>query len=299
MSMFRLLFISTALLPVFFSIYLALINPEKQVENLVLQSKLDEALACLEKSKKNVFLRNDPRIFLAAACVLRQKKEYKPALNELSKALDITQRFPLLWTFKGFACEHKLLADIYYQEALCYLELNDHETALGALDDALKIEIDPDALYQRALVLEYLGNLQGAESDLKMAIEKSIEPAKKELALHNRADYFIRQKQKDLAIIDYKAGLAQFECARAYCELGRLALQDSLYDQAIEYFSKSINKEETVNALRLRALTHTKIEEWKEAETDLDKALKLEPENALAKEERQNVHKMLELQKAK
>ncbi|MCW5822341.1 MAG: tetratricopeptide repeat protein [Cyanobacteria bacterium TGS_CYA1] len=299
MSMFRLLFISTALLPVFFSIYLALINPEKQVENLVLQSKLDEALACLEKSKKNVFLRNDPRIFLAAASVLRQKKEYKPALNELSKALDITQRFPLLWTFKGFACEHKLLADIYYQEALCYLELNDHETALGALDDALKIEIDSDALYQRALVLEYLGNLQGAESDLKMAIEKSIEPAKKELALHNRADYFIRQKQKDLAIIDYKAGLAQFECAQAYCELGRLALQDSLYDQAIEYFSKSINKEETVNALRLRALTHTKIEEWKEAETDLDKALKLEPENALAKEERQNVHKMLELQKAK
>lgn len=286
-------------MPIFFSIYLALINPEKQVENLVLQSKLDEALACLAQSKKNIFFQNDPRIFLIEASVLRQKKEYRQALHALEKALNITQRFPLLWTFKGFANEHKMLADIYYQEALCYLELNDQETALGALDDALKIEIDPDALYQRALVLEYLGNLQGAENDLKMAIEKSIEPAKKELALHNRADYFLRQRHKDLAIIDYKAGIAQFECAQAYCELGRLALQENLYDQAIEYFSKSINKEETVNALRLRALTHTKLEEWKEAETDLDKALKLEPQNALAKIERQNVHKVLESQKAK
>lgn len=295
MSMFRLLFISTALLPVFFSIYVALINPVKQVENLVLQSKLDEALSVLNQSQKNFFFKNDPRILLARAGVLRRKKLFKQALDNVQAAIKAVQDFPLLWTFRGFGVEHKLLADLYYEEALCYLELNDQETALKALDDSCKIEIDPEVLYQRALVLEYLGDFKAAEQDLKLAIEKSIEPVKKEIALHNRANYFIRQKQKDLAIIDYKAAIVQNECAEAYLELARLSLKDELYDQAIEYLSKSLDKEETISALRLRALAYTKKDEWNEAKSDLDKALKLEPNNNLVQKERDNVVKMLEL----
>jgi tetratricopeptide (TPR) repeat protein len=295
MSMFRLLFILSALLPIFFSIYLALINPEKQVENLVLQSKLDEAISVLDKAKQNPFLKNDPRILLVTASVLREKKDFKASLKEVQAALAIHKKYPLLWAYKSFGVERLLLSDIYYQEALCYLDLNDQETALKALDDSLNVEVDPQTLYQRALVLEYLGEYRDAEADLKLAIEKSIDPVKKELALHNRADYFLRQKKNDLATIDFKAALSQNECSEALFQLGRLALSSELYDQAIEYFNKSIEKEETVKALRLRALTHTKKEEWHEAKSDLDKALKLEPDNKLVQIERENVLKAIRL----
>ncbi len=295
MSMFRLLFISSALLPIFFSIYLALINPEKQVENLVLQSKLDEALKVLDKARQNPFLKNDPRILLVKASVLRQKKDFKASLDQVKAALAIHKKYPLLWAYKSFGVERLLLSDIYYQEALCYLDLNDQETALKALDDALSVEIDPETLYQRALVLEYLGNFRDAESDFKLAIEKTVDPVKKEVALHNRADYFLRQKKKDLATIDFKAALSQNECAEALFQLGRIALADEFYDQAIEYFDKSIAKEESVKAFRLRALTHTKKEEWQEAKSDLDKAIKLDPDNKLVQTERENVIKTLRL----
>jgi tetratricopeptide (TPR) repeat protein len=274
---------------------LALINPEKQVENLVLQSKLDEALKVLDKARQNPFLKNDPRILLVTAAVLRQKKDFKASLDEVKAALAIRKKYPLLWAYKSFGVEHLLLSDIYYQEALCYLDLNDQETALKALDDALSVEIDPQTLYQRALVLEYLGEFRDAESDFKLAIEKTVDPVKKEVALHNRADYFLRQKKKDLATIDLKAALSQNECAEALFQLGRIALGDELYDQAIEYFDKSIAKEESVKALRLRALTHTKKEEWQEAKSDLDKAIKLDPDNKLVQTERENVIKILKL----
>ena len=226
---------------------------------------------------------------------MRRKKQYKQALGDVQAALKKVQDFPLLWTYKGFGVQHKLLADCYYEEALCYLELNDQETALKALDDSCKIEIDPEVLYQRALVLEYLGDFKSAEEDLKLAIEKSIEPAKKEIALHNRANYFIRQEKKDLAIIDYKAAIVQSECAEAYIELARLSMNDELYDQAIEYLTKSLDKEETISALRLRALAYTKKDDWNEAKTDLDKALKLEPNNDLVQKELDNVVRMLQL----
>jgi tetratricopeptide (TPR) repeat protein len=274
---------------------LALINPEKQVENLVLQSKLDEAISVLDKAKQNPFLKNDPRILLVTASVLREKKDFKASLKEVQAALAIHKKYPLLWAYKSFGVERLLLSDIYYQEALCYLDLNDQETALKALDDSLNVEVDPQTLYQRALVLEYLGEYRDAEADLKLAIEKSIDPVKKELALHNRADYFLRQKKNDLATIDFKAALSQNECSEALFQLGRLALSSELYDQAIEYFNKSIEKEETVKALRLRALTHTKKEEWHEAKSDLDKALKLEPDNKLVQIERENVLKAIRL----
>ncbi|QQR58382.1 MAG: tetratricopeptide repeat protein [Candidatus Melainabacteria bacterium] len=282
-------------MPIFFSIYLALINPEKQVENLVLQSKLDEALKVLDRAKQNPFLKNDPRIILVTASVLRQKKDFKAALEQVKAALAIHKKFPFLWAYKSFGVERLLLSDIFYQEALCYIELNDQETALKALDDAINVEVDPETLYQRALVLEYLGEFRDAEADLKLAIEKAIDPVKKEVALHNRADYFLRQKKNDLAIIDFKAALSQNECADAFFQLGRLALQDELYDQAIEYLNKSIEKEESVKALRLRALTHIKKEEWQEAKSDLDKAIKLEPDNKLVQTERENVIKTLKL----
>jgi len=281
--------------PIFFSIYLALVNPEKQVENLVLQSKLDEALKVIDQSMKNPFFQNDPRILVIRASVLRQKKDYKGALDDIHKALRVHKKSPYLWEYKGFGVERKILADIFYQEALCYLQLEDQETALKALDDALSVEVDPETLYQRALVLEYLEQFSAAESDLKLAIEKSIEPSKKELALHNRADYFLRRKRNDFATIDFQAGIAQNECAIAYIQLGRISLGDELYDRAIDYFSKSIKMEESVQALRLRALAYIKKEEFEKAKSDLDKALKLEPENATVKKERENVLKTLQL----
>lgn len=249
----------------------------------------------LDKAMQNPLLKNDPRVLLVKASVLRQKKDFKASLKEVQAALAIHKKYPLLWAYKSFGVEHMLLSDIYYQEALCYIELNDQETALKALDDAISVEIDPETLYQRALVLEYLGEFRDAEADFKLAIEKTIDPVKKEVALHNRADYFLRQNKNDLATIDFKAALSQNECADALFQLGRLALSNELYDQASDYFNKSIEKEETVKALRLRALTHSKKEEWHEAKSDLDKALKLEPDNKLVQTERENVIKVLKL----
>lgn len=295
--MFRILFILSALLPLFLFICLILVNPIGLADKLAQQERYDDALNLLKIAKKNSFLSWDPRFYLTSAQIERRNKNAKQALSDLKAGLEITEKYPLLWQFKGILAEHTLVSDLRYEEALCLIETKDYEGALAALEAALKDGPDADILYQKALVCEYLGDFQAAESDLRKAIEVSIEPAKKENALHNRANYFLRQERNELAMIDLKAGLNQFKCAEAMNDLGKAYLADDQADNAIEWFSKSLDKEKTVIAFRLRALAYAKKQEWQKALDDLDRALKLEPQNEAARVDREMVIRGLQLHK--
>ncbi len=289
----RVSFILIALLPIFFAIFMFCINPLGEAQRLILEERFDDAIKLLDKAKKNPLLSLDPRIYIASASAKRQKKDIEGALSEIDIALEIRGKYPLLWGYKGFLVEHKILTDIRYEEALCEIEKSNYDLALVALDLALKEEIDPDILYQRALVHEYLENYREAEADFKLAIEKNLEASKKELAMHNRALYFIRRGQIDLAIIDLKAGTDQSFCSEAYCALATIYIQREEYDEAIRYLNKSLEKDKDSLSFRLRALAFTKKEEWQKALEDLDQVLKMEPENEAAKKDRQMVLKAL------
>lgn len=293
--MVRIVFILSALSPLLFSIYLILVNPLGVVDKLAEEERYDEALQLLQKSREIPFLKEDPRIYLASAEMKRRKNEIGQALGDLAKALEIVNKYPLLWKYKGFPAEHNLICDIRYEEALCSLQAKNYDSALSSLELALKEDLDPEILYQKALVHEYLGENQAAEADYRQAIEKSIEPAKKETALHNRAKYFIKHNLKELAIIDLKAALDQFECSEASCDLGKIYLEEDQLENAIDYLSRSLDKDENVIALRLRALAYTRQEKWDKALQDINRALTIQPENQAAQKDKQMIEKGLKL----
>ena len=138
----------------------------------------------------------------------------------------------------------------YYNRGNVYLEQSEYDLAID--DYSQVIEIDPentDAYYARGLTFYHIGDYEMAIEDYSKAIE--IDPANA-LAYVGRGNTYSILSQNNRALVDY-----------------RIAISLGVSDET----------EESLVFLN-RGTIYIRLQEYESAETDLTRALELNPDNA-------------------
>lgn len=124
-------------------------------------------------------------------------RNYEAAIDDFTKALEITPDFALAWMMRGVA-RHKakahfamIIADydhtldlsprsplVHFNKGNIFLEIGDLTSALSAYTDAIALKADfGEAYYNRGYVYFKLGNRQAGTADLSRAGELGILPS--------------------------------------------------------------------------------------------------------------------------
>jgi len=178
----------------------------------------------------------------------------------------------------------------YYDRGLSKHEIEDYEGAIEdytyILENKLfefnkpkSVYVPANVYYQRARSKFKLMDDQGAVEDYNEAIE--LQP--------NEAYHYYARGYTKYFLADYDGSISdmnkvlkmKFRCSHCpYLFIGHCKYDQNLYDEAINYYTKYLDKEPTAKVYFYRAEAKMKKEAYSEAIKDIDQAIELDPENA-------------------
>jgi tetratricopeptide (TPR) repeat protein len=216
------------------------------------------------------------------------------------------------------------LAIAYYDRGLAWAKKNETDKALADYNASLKINPDyQNAYISRGNALKLKGRADDAIADYDKAI--SLDPAKAGLAFYNRGNSWRDKNENDKAIADYNQAISLMpQYVNAYIARGNIYKTKTDYDRAMADYDKAISIDPAKASL---AYYHRGVTWWKKSEpekaiadynqyismspkdpdgyvargniysdkkdyanaiADYDRALVIDPNNALAKSNRAN-----------
>lgn len=152
---------------------------------------------------------------------------------------------------------------------------------------------DSESYYRRALVYLQLDQTDSALADLNQALDLPSPTPELTARLYDlRAVIYIERDQIETAISDLNAGLkAAPESPLLYLRRGRLLAFQEQYDQALADFDQLIELQPDLpDGYILRALVLTQLERYDEAISDYNHLIELQPDDPLAYSSRAQVY---------
>jgi tetratricopeptide (TPR) repeat protein len=187
-------------------------------------------------------------------------------------------------------------ADLYLKQDNTEAALADYEAALKLTNEDGSPAGDVNAIYsKRAEIYVKLENWEAVVADLDQVLAG--QPQNYE-ALARRGYAHLQLRNFEQAIADLKASLqgdvaaasadldSKQNLVEAYYDLGGAMRDLGEYDEAVNYYSEGLNladdQDDRAEILAARAFVYSELRENEKALTDLDQALALDPNMALA-----------------
>ncbi|MEM3399568.1 MAG: tetratricopeptide repeat protein [Candidatus Micrarchaeia archaeon] len=199
------------------------------------------------------------KAYVNLGLVYLARKDYKSAVGAFTDSLGVVENIPA-----------------YTNRGIAFMNMGDYMSAIA--DFRKLVAIDPSEISYGLLGLAYLrmDELDMAIRNLTISIE--IKPTIE--AYTNRGSAYFKKLDYEKAQEDYRMALSlDPENAEALANVGMMALIRNQYEEAIESFTRSLEKLETPTAFYNRALAYMAVGERRSAIADLTRALLLEPEN--------------------
>ena len=181
-------------------------------------------------------------------------------LNNREKAKDDYEKAILI---------NKSYLPAYNNLAVIYIEEKRYKEALYYINKAL--DINPNyyyAYYNRGLVNYFMGNCNDSVSDFTSALNIS----KKDIAYYYRGLSYICLKNKDMAVSDFQSIKEKNDVV--YYQIAKLTYEKDLV-ASLNYISKAIEIKENEVYYYLRAKIYFLNQRFKEAQEDINNAIKL------------------------
>lgn len=273
----------------FLSAAIVILHPCEQAKGMEAKGQFDKALVVYTNALKNPYYAIDPNVYFERGYCKRKLGDYSGAIADLQKALEIRQKYPLLWGFKGFGIEHYLDYTFHVELGRCFLGAGDLPMAIKNFQDAMKIEKCSDVYHALASAHERDHKMDEAEANYKEAVEIARSGAERERALHLRGLFHWRRNNRNEALKDLNAALDETSCAEAYTDRAYIYNEQGQYKNAIDDFTKSIDGARKERAYHGRAIAEMELGDFQSAAKDLAVALELDPTCKAAKADQQIV----------
>ncbi|MCP3169266.1 tetratricopeptide repeat protein [Myxococcus sp. QH3KD-4-1] len=229
------------------------------------------------------------------------QERYDLAISDLDAALEATPELDGAIFLRGMAHKHKgedakALLDVETALLLSpgnaeYLNsagalarsLRQHEKALGFFDRALALKADSvPALMGRGFTLREKGDAAGALEAFDAAVKAAPQETQ---PLHWRGHLLASLKNTEKALVDFEAALAiSPRSADILCDRGDLLLGLNRHDEALAAYDKAIATDPAfTRAIRSRAVSRFKADDFLGARIDLELAHKQNPDPNTAK----------------
>jgi len=243
-------------------------NADYYMQRAKINWDLSHAAASLEDYKKTLLLRPEStEAFFRLGRTYFYVQEYELAFENLNEALRID----------------KLMPEPYYYKGLAYFEMGDTARAVSNWQTTIELEPDHYEAYFN------LGRMK-MKSQPELAIDyfnNAIRVNRSSIDAHLFRAYSLQLIDSiSKAITDYEFIINKIPLhSQANYNLGYLNYQEQEFQTAIEYLSNVIQSNPAhFNAYLARALCYYELDQKKEAEADLNKAIQLDPEDPYAQE---------------
>lgn len=207
--------------------------------------------------------------YFIQAALKRKEKDYKGAILDLNRALEIKPDVSSLIYFRG----------------LNKFSLKDYPGALADFDDAIRLR--PKAIkvyFFRGMAHVLVGNNSEALKDVDLVIQAKTNIARRDLLLNIRGTLKRKLNDYEGAIIDFNQALAvNPKNGAAYSGRGVIKQALKRNEEALSDFNQSIKlAPESSSSYNNRGYFYDELEDYEAAIVDYSQAIKLKPDNAVA-----------------
>lgn len=204
-------------------------------------------------------------VFYNRGIMYANMQNYDRAIEDYNRTIEIDSTF--------------LVA--FNNRALCYKEQGKYDLALEDLNKAIKSNPNNKLYYSnRADIYKILKYYDKAENDYTTAIGLDLDNV---YHYNNRASLYSDVEKIDLALKDYETVLnLDSTNTRALNNRAIIFQYQGDYLKAIEEYTKAINLEGEALYYRNRAECHFAVENWDQAKEDYDQAIMLEKKDPLS-----------------
>ncbi|MGK7933710.1 MAG: tetratricopeptide repeat protein [Microcystaceae cyanobacterium] len=194
-------------------------------------------------------------------------------------------------------------SDILLRQSVTYRYLKNRESALTAINQAIKLSPNNPNLYNEKVIVLML--LKRTDEALT-AINQGIKRMNRSLLYNNRGKIYYEQQKWDLALADFNKSIElNPDFPLVYSNRGDIYRTQKKCDLALADYNKviasNINSDYKkyvqkmgIQCYKDRAIDHVKQQKWDLALTDFSKVIELNPSGALDYMNRGNVYKELQ-----
>ncbi len=256
--------------------------------------KYKEAIEVISKSMQADRHKNNASLYVDRARNKRFLNDYAGAHADLDQAKDLifVKKVSLPFVYAS-----DVTKSFYIELSELYVAEGKHEKAVEDLKAAIQYADKSYYHTQLSWVYEEMKQLDKAEEEINLAVKLSrtegkgrYDPDPYEVALHERAKFYWRQKRYDEAFKDFDAALAIVNCSSAFYGRGCMYLEKDDAESALKDFDSAISQASSPYDYyyRERGLTYMDLKKYPEALKDFEKTLELNPDNkdAVADKER-------------
>lgn len=209
--------------------------------------------------------------------------------NAVAQTSDILQD-----TIKVLTKKDKQEAEKKYNEGVIFFESNKYDAAITKFDQAIAIKAKfPEAFYNRASAKFSKGDLVGSIQDFNYAI--TLNPTAKYYLARGIAEY--QYTENEGAMLDLNEAIKKDSGeyrTDAYYYLACVYFGQEKYDEAIEYYTKAIEKNDKYAfAYHDRGSAYRMTKKYQLSLSDYRKAIQLNPNMAIAFNNMGSVKKIL------
>jgi len=206
-------------------------------------------------------------------------KKIELSIIDFSKAIDIN--------FKNL--------DAFFYRAMAYQINNDFESAIKDFSHIIKLgqsEQYCNALYERALIYDYLDQPDNAISDMKDILV--IDSTDCEVISGIGVLYYAKKEEKEKGLIYFNKAIKMCpERADGYFKRGVFYENYEMFEEALSDYNKAISLTQEYDTYYMyRGLLYSSIGQVEKALNDLNKAIELNPNNGIAYENRGYIKKL-------
>lgn len=197
-------------------------------------------------------------------------------------------------TVKVLTKKDKQEAEKKYNEGVIFFESNKYDAAITKFDQAIAIRAKfPEAFYNRASAKFAKGDLVGSIQDFNYAI--TLNPTAKYYLARGIAEY--QYHENDGAVLDLNEAIKKDSGeyrTDAYYYIACVYFGQEKYDEAIEYYTKAIEKNDKYTfAYHDRGSAYRITKKYQLALSDYRKAIQLNPNMVIAFNNMASVKKIL------
>lgn len=249
------------------------------------------AVQTISKSLSKPQHQNNVMLYVKRARNERYIDNYESAGVDIQKAVELSEAKNKNSKPGHGSTEANL---VYLEQSKYFEDLKQYDKALDACNKALANLDRSEVHNQIAWILEAQGQIAQAEVERnKSVLMSSTEPNSEddfqphEVALHERAMFYKRRGDLDKALENLDIALSKQSCKTGLADRGDVLFEKGQYQQAIDSYTRAMRGTSRFSYHRGRARAYEKLKKYKEALSDYDSAIALNPDDSASKKERE------------